>query len=81
MATKKRDPAEELDADVDLHLKIMHIWASFALEHDMSFFTLRHMEKIADWTNDALRLLQAKDEEIARLRMQTKEGGGGHAMA
>ena len=40
------------------HLQIIHTWASFALENDLSFFTMAHMERLAEWTTDTLKLLK-----------------------
>ena len=40
------------------HLQIIHTWASFARERDLQFFTAKHLENIAEWTDDALELLK-----------------------
>ena len=44
------------------HLQIIHIWAEFARERDLQFFTPKHLEDIAEWTDDALELLKEQDE-------------------
>lgn len=44
------------------HLQIIHTWAEFALERDLQFFTPKHLEKIAQWTDDALKLLKEQEE-------------------
>ena len=43
------------------HLQIIHTWAEFARERDLQFFTLNHLEKIAEWTDDALELLKEQE--------------------
>ena len=43
--------------EVISHLQIMHTWAEFALERDPNFFTKAHMEKIAEWTEDAIAMI------------------------
>lgn len=40
------------------HLQIIHTWATFALEQDENFFNEKHMQKIAEWTKEALDLLK-----------------------
>ena len=49
--------------DVISHLKIMHTWASFALEHDKYFFNEKHMEAIAKWTLETIDLLKEQEAE------------------
>ena len=44
------------------HLQIIHTWAEFARERDLQFFTPKHLEDIAKWTDDALELLKEQDE-------------------
>ena len=44
------------------HLMIIHTWAEFASERDLQFFTAKHLEDIAQWTDDALTLLKAQEE-------------------
>ena len=46
------------------HLQIISTWASFAREHDLQFFTEKHLEDIAQWTKDALKLLKEQEEQI-----------------
>ena len=43
------------------HLQIIHTWAEFARERDLQFFTPKHLEDIAQWSDDAIELL--KDEK------------------
>ena len=52
--------------DVLTHLRIMHTWATFALEKKQNFFTSNHMKNIAQWTEDALALLKEQEEEIVK---------------
>ena len=40
------------------HLQIIHTWAVFARKRDLQFFTAKHLEDIAQWTDDALELLK-----------------------
>lgn len=48
------------------HLQIIHTWASFARERDLQFFTPKHLEDIAQWSDDALALL--KQEAVIRCK-------------
>lgn len=43
------------------HLQIIHTWAEFARERDVQFFTPKHLEDIAEWTDNALALLKEKE--------------------
>lgn len=42
------------------HLQIIHTWAEFARERDVQFFTPKHLEDMAEWTDDALALLKGQ---------------------
>ena len=46
------------------HLQIIHTWAEFARERDLQFFTAKHLEDIAQWSDDALNLLKEQDDEV-----------------
>ena len=48
--------------NVITHLQIIHVWAEFARERDLQFFTPKHLEDIAQWSDDALALL--KEQEV-----------------
>ena len=48
--------------NVVTHLQIIHVWAEFARERDLQFFTPKHLEDIAQWSDDALALL--KEQEV-----------------
>lgn len=54
MRGKRKRPRRE---DVISHLQIIHTWASFAVEHEMtlSWMNLNH---IAQWSLDAVELLK-----------------------
>lgn len=43
------------------HLQIIHTWAAFARERDLHFFTPKHLEDIAQWSDDALALLKEQE--------------------
>lgn len=43
------------------HLQIIHTWAEFARERDLQFFTAKHLEDIAQWSDDALNLLKEQE--------------------
>lgn len=43
------------------HLQIIHTWAKFARERDLQFFTAKHLEDIAQWSDDALALLKEQE--------------------
>ena len=49
---------------VIMHLQIINTWASFARERDLQFFTAKHLEDIAQWSDDALNLLKEQEESI-----------------
>lgn len=46
------------------HLQIIHTWATFARERDLQFFTPKHLEDIAQWSDDALELLKEQQSVI-----------------
>jgi hypothetical protein len=46
------------------HLQIIHTWAEFARERDLQFFTAKHLESIAEWTDDAISLLKEQETEL-----------------
>ena len=52
--------------DVLTHLRIMHTWATFALEKKQNFFTSNHMKNIAQWTEDALALLKEQEPKTGK---------------
>ena len=43
------------------HLQIIHTWSEFARERDLQFFTKKHLEDIAQWSEDAINLLKEKE--------------------
>ena len=43
------------------HLQIIHTWADFARERDLQFFTKKHLEDIAQWSEDAINLLKEQN--------------------
>ena len=45
------------------HLMIIHTWAEFARERDLQFFTPKHLENIAEWTDDAISLLKKQETQ------------------
>lgn len=51
------------------HLQIIHTWAEFAREHDLQFFTAKHLEDIVQWTDDALELLK-EQESVKPIRLE-----------
>lgn len=50
--------------EVITHLQIIHTWAEFARERDLKFFTAKHLESIAQWTDDALNLLKEQEAVV-----------------
>lgn len=60
------------------HLQIIRTWAAFAREHDLNFFTAKHFENVAAWTDDALDLMKEQEEKIRQLRLalQILKGNG-----
>ena len=55
--------------NVITHLQIIHIWASFARERDLQFFSAKHLEDIAEWSDDALEMLKEQETEIRQLKL------------
>ena len=53
------------------HLQIIHTWAEFAREHDLQFFTAKHLEDIAQWAADALNLLKEQKAELSYRNAKT----------
>ena len=43
------------------HLMIIHTWADFARKRDLQFFTEKHLEDIAQWSDDAIVLLKEQE--------------------
>ena len=43
---------------------IIHTWAELARERDLQFFTAKHLEDIAQWSDDAIELLNDCDTQI-----------------
>ena len=48
------------------HLQIIHTWAEFARERDLQFFTPKHLEDIAQWSDDAVAMM--KEQEPVRCK-------------
>lgn len=67
--------------NVITHLQIIHTWAEFAREHDLQFFTPKHLEDIAQWADDAISLLKEQEAETelcdrcGRRRLKSKWEG------
>ena len=53
------------------HLQIIHIWAKFARERDLNFFTKKHLEDIAQWSDDTIALLKEQEAVKPVLDEQT----------
>lgn len=49
--------------NVITHLQIIHTWASFAREHDLQFFTPKHLKDIAQWADDAIALIKEQEQD------------------
>lgn len=49
------------------HLQIIHTWAEFARERDLQFFTSKHLEDIAQWSDDAINLLKEQEPRVMTL--------------
>lgn len=45
------------------HLQIIHTWASYAHERNLQFFTRKHLEDIAQWSDDAINLLKEQESK------------------
>ena len=48
--------------NVITHLQIIHTWAEFARERDLQFFTPKHLEDIAQWSSDALVMIEEQKQ-------------------
>ena len=53
---------------VKTHLQIIHTWSEFARERDLQFFTVKHLEDIAQWADDAIALLNEHEGTINELQ-------------
>ena len=49
------------------HLQIIRTWAAFARERDLQFFTKRHLEDIAQWSDDGIALLKGQEAKLVRI--------------
>ena len=58
--------------NVIAHLQIIHTWAEFARERDLQFFTPKHLEDIAQWSDDAITLLK-EQEEAHKILVETAD--------
>ena len=54
------------------HLQIIHTWAEFARERDLQFFTAKHLEDIAQWTDDAINTIKDLEEKAENLEFSAK---------
>ena len=53
------------DRDIVItHLQIIHTWASYAHERNLQFFTRKHLEDIAQWSDDAINLLKEQEAVV-----------------
>ena len=57
------------------HLQIIHTWAEFARERDLQFFTAKHLEDIAKWSDDAIELLKEQKQLIDDITKQRMNNG------
>lgn len=54
---------DEMDREtVITRLQVIHTWAEFAREYDLQFFTPKHLEDIAQWSADALAMMEEQEE-------------------
>ena len=65
-------PDQEL---VITHLQIIHTWAAFARERDLQFFTAKHLEDIAQWADDAIKLLKEQQKLIDDITQRRANNG------
>lgn len=45
------------------HLQIIYTWAAYAHKHDVQFISAKHLEDIAQWADDAIKLLKEQEAE------------------
>lgn len=51
------------------HLMIIHAWAECAREREQ-FFSTKHLEDIAEWTDDAIAMLKEQDmQNVVDMRL------------
>ena len=50
------------------HLQIVRTWAEFARERDLQLFTEKHLENIAEWTDDAIAMIDTQHKLILELQ-------------
>lgn len=46
---------------IETHLRIIHTWASCALERNINFFEPAHFRDICHWIDDAIELLKEQE--------------------
>ena len=56
-----------------LHLKIVRIWADFARERDLMFFTEKHLENMVQWMDEAIEKLEKQQKMIDEIQRQMKK--------
>ena len=59
------------------HLQIIHTWSEFARERDLQFFTAKHLEDIAQWSDDAINLLKEQGAEGKWIYGEDETGADG----
>lgn len=63
--------------NVITHLQIIHTWAEFARERDLNFFTAKHLEDIAQWSDDAFAMLKEQEPIMIKTVMINGSGRNG----
>lgn len=59
--------------NVITHLQIIETWSKFACKHDLQFFTEKHLEDIAQLTDDAVAMLKKQDAKIKELSEELED--------
>ena len=57
------------------HLQIIHTWAEFARERDLQFFTPKHLDDIAQWSADAITMLNEQQKLIDEITQRRMDNG------
>lgn len=52
---------KQLDEAI-MHLKIIHVWAEFALEHGDFILTTTMLKSITDWTMEIVRMMEGQHD-------------------
>ena len=60
-------PDRKIDRGIVItHLLIIKMWTEFARERGLQFFTVKHLQDIAKWSDDAIAMLKEQEAKLPR---------------